>query len=839
MPKANRKCSRCRTSGHTKRTCLVPLKSRRAAPPVIVRVTPGALSSPHVVNLRRESSAPFPKTPIFQEQKSAALEKSEILDLAELIRAANARSERQWVQKMHTLADRLTRQRRALLRQPVLPHTSLLVRGLFGGAKPIEWHKIKESVNRLRPRLSLGLRPQSFRRATDLSRHIRRLVTAAVAIVLVAGLPFPAVGYYQKLKGVNGLVVEESTAGFLALQAATVAALTSNITQAQEDLNEALQLFAAANSLLDKDYRLLISIAEWLPVVGDRVESRQHLLVAGHHLALGNTYLVKGVVESEQAAELPFTDRVEILERHLKSAEPQYAEALAGLNQVQPQAIPAAYQKPFADFKLLFAAFVNDLRDLADLAGVVRSVLGDDSFRRYLVVFQNHHELRPTGGFVGSFAIVDVQKGKLVNVEVPAGGSYDLQGQLTAFLKPPMPLQLANARWEFQDANWFPDFSASAEKLAWFYRAARGTTVDGVIAVNASVLERLLRVVGPVEAKEYDLVLAHDTALSELEQEVEFGENKKINQPKAVIAELLGEMLALLTKASATDLMRLLTEVHSAAEEKEIQIALRDDSAQATLRQFGWTGEVWPTPAAHDYLLVVHSNIQGQKSDAKIEQTIEHQAHVQSDGSIVDTVVIRREHKGRPGESLYGGPNISYVRVYVPEGAELLDAGGFTYPPEEAFHTPEDWYEEDQTLAREEKEVATHIQTGTRITEEFGKTAFGNWVVTLPGEASEVFFTYRLPFSVPLREGTNGERSREWWSALLQADKPRILSPYRLLLQKQSGVNSQFSLRVIYQPGWTPVWRSDAAIDLALNGAVYKTVLKSDQVVGVVFEHDP
>ena len=37
----------------------------------------------------------------------------------------------------------------------------------------------------------------------------------------------------------------------------------------------------------------------------------------------------------------------------------------------------------------------------------------------------------------------------------------------------------------------------------------------------------------------------------------------------------------------------------------------------------------------------------------------------------------------------YGGNNVDYVRVYVPEGAELLDAGGFNYPPEEVFNVPE------------------------------------------------------------------------------------------------------------------------------------------------------
>src|SRR3989338_3368530 len=191
MPRVNRKCSRCRASGHTKRTCLSPPQSQRAAPPVIVRVTPGAAASPHVVNLRRESSAPFPQAPIFQEQESAALAKPEILDLAELIRAANARAERQWVQKMRALADRLTRQRRALVRDPVLPPTSFLARGLFDGAKPIGWREIKEAINRFRPR--------RIRSGPPLTSQ--RLAAAVVVIVLVVSLPFPAIGYYQRKIG--------------------------------------------------------------------------------------------------------------------------------------------------------------------------------------------------------------------------------------------------------------------------------------------------------------------------------------------------------------------------------------------------------------------------------------------------------------------------------------------------------------------------------------------------------------------------------------------------------------------------------------------------------------
>ena len=35
-------------------------------------------------------------------------------------------------------------------------------------------------------------------------------------------------------------------------------------------------------------------------------------------------------------------------------------------------------------------------------------------------------------------------------------------------------------------------------------------------------------------------------------------------------------------------------------------------------------------------------------------------------------------------------------------------------------------------------------KTGTRITAEFGKTVFGNWVTTNPGGESEIYFIYKL-----------------------------------------------------------------------------------------------
>ena len=45
--------------------------------------------------------------------------------------------------------------------------------------------------------------------------------------------------------------------------------------------------------------------------------------------------------------------------------------------------------------------------------------------------------------------------------------------------------------------------------------------------------------------------------------------------------------------------------------------------------------------------------------------------------------------------------------------------------------------------------------SGTRISEDAGKTVFGNWVYVSPGESVEVTYTYLLPFHVDPRSSNN------------------------------------------------------------------------------------
>ncbi len=823
-----RRCSYCRYIGHTKRQCLVlrahssdgilesgedkPLLIKEAK--ITNKINPtknipiqtyGEIKqSKYIVNLQEKKSNHWESVEAYAPEAALAQPFREKIDFGGIVARANIEvvEKKQNKEKLMAISAKVNKFFKAYSLGNLRLFSTRIIEKIVFSAKKI--------------------------------MAAKRFAPLSLAFALVVSLPFPAIGYVDKVTKDTHTVVEESANGFLALQSSTMAAFRADLPQAESDLTKALQSFSSAENFLKNDHELLTSILSVLPVVGSQLESRTALLDAGQHLALGNTYLMKGVERASENQEIVLTDRIGIIRDHLKSALPQYKSALAKLAEVDIKTIPTEYQTAFTQFRLLFAAIVDDLGNVIELANALEIGFGSDSFKRYLIVFQNHHELRPTGGFMGSYAIVDIQKGKILKIEIPPGGTYDLQGQLEVTVKPPLPLQLVNGRWEFQDANWFPDFSASAKKIEWFYSHGRGTSVDGVIAINASVLERLLRVLGPIDQEKYHLLLTSDTVLSSIENVVENGEDKAANRPKAILSDLFSELIEVFRTVKPIDALRLLTELHDSMNQKEIQMYFDDSSVQKIFHRYGWTGEIAPTPLGQDYLSVSIANVQGQKSDAVVDQVIDHQAVVSEDGTVENTVVMRRTHHGDSG-GMYGVPNMTYVRIYVPEGAELVSAGGFVFPPDASFHVPEEWYTDDMDLANIEREVSVDPKTGTRVTREFGKTSFGNWVLTKPGETSDVFFTYRLPHRLDMQ--SEHAAAAPFWQSLVLGSEPKRFSSYYLTLQKQSGTNPIINTRVIYPSSWSPVWKSDEVIDMAKNGTVASFSLTSDKKIGVIMQH--
>ena len=130
-----------------------------------------------------------------------------------------------------------------------------------------------------------------------------------------------------------------------------------------------------------------------------------------------------------------------------------------------------------------------------------------------------------------------------------------------------------------------------------------------------------------------------------------------------------------------------------------------------------------------------------------------------------------------------------------------------------------------------EKEISIDDKTGTRITEEFDKTVFGNWIVTEPGQTNKIQFTYRLPFKLE----PASLPSNDWKKILSPLGKK--LANYQLVVQKQSGASSDFESQIIVPDDWSPVWRNGDNFVLASNGAsMVKAALPKDKIWSILFK---
>ncbi len=375
-------------------------------------------------------------------------------------------------------------------------------------------------------------------------------------------------------------------------------------------------------------------------------------------------------------------------------------------------------------------------------------ILGNQKAKKYLLVFQNNAEARATGGFIGTYGLLDLDQGQIKNLFID--GIFNADGQLRENIIPPPPIQKISTAWSMHDANWFADFPTSAQKLMWFYEKTGGPTPDGVISLTPTVIERLLESTGPIDMPEYGVSLNAQNFAEITQYKVEVDYDKELNQPKKILADFAPKFMEKIGQELKNNNLEILKIINQAFKEKHILVYFSEPELQEFVKKQGWAGEI--LPAQQDYFSVVNTNINGYKTDKVIDETIKHSSQILKDGSIIDTLEIIRHHlEGKSEFDWFNEVNSDYLRVYLPRGSQLISVSGQT---KEESKSPIDYqaagFKSDSDVAQEEQSLKKDEASGTDIFEESGKTVFGNWVYVSPGETATLIYQYRLPFKVDM-----------------------------------------------------------------------------------------
>lgn len=164
---------------------------------------------------------------------------------------------------------------------------------------------------------------------------------------------------------------------------------------------------------------------------------------------------------------------------------------------------PFTYLSPYID-KIDLPRRREEIQAAKVAFSLIGKVLGEDREKIYLLLLQNNMELRPTGGFIGSFAIVGFNKGAMTKFEVY--DVYDADGQLKGYVEPPWQLKeyLNQPAWYLRDSNWDPDFSKSAQRAEWFLDKSMNIQVDGVVAIDLNFARDLVGAFESVYVADFD-----------------------------------------------------------------------------------------------------------------------------------------------------------------------------------------------------------------------------------------------------------------------------------------------------------------------------------------------
>jgi len=324
--------------------------------------------------------------------------------------------------------------------------------------------------------------------------------------------------------------------------------------------------------------------------------------------------------------------------------------------------------------------FRNDMRALGFLADAV--LRSDDRERSYLVLFQNNLELRPGGGFIGSFGILKTRNGHVTEFATHDTGNFD--GRIPETVDPPYPMKetLRIPSWKLRDSNWEPDFPTNARKAEEFYSMGGGEeSFDGVIGITADVLSSFLSVTGPVEVPGFPGTYSEDDAVLDLEYQVEqayIDQGIDFGDRKSVLGEL-GEMIIGKVKSLPPgDFLKLFGVLLEDLDRKDIQLYFTDERLEEAVLSAGWGG-AFDSSWEDDFLLVVDANLAAWKTDSVMERSIRYEVDPSGD-TPKGRLIVRYANTGNEKTFMVKDYQ-SYLRVYVPEGSFFHEvSGGVTDP---------------------------------------------------------------------------------------------------------------------------------------------------------------
>jgi hypothetical protein len=439
------------------------------------------------------------------------------------------------------------------------------------------------------------------------------------------------------------------------------------------------------------------------PLAGPRIEAGQRLLIIGEQLSgagargakIGARVLVAyeqtGMTTPAAANQQTWLDVVTQHDGEIRGIVDEIDAARVERQEIQDADLPGPIRSRLPT--------LDRLLDHNDLQGYVNTnlpalqiALGAEQPVRYLVLFENPAELRPTGGFFGTCALVTISRGQIVDYQFfssyPLTVDYGAQRKTQRAQPWPIDRYLHDPQHGllFHDGNWYADFPRSANLIMSMYSETNWPPIDGVVAVVPAVVEDLMQLTGPItlNVDGVDRTFTADHIQDEIETQRLMQASPDATTHKELLAEIGEQIVERLKVADRSVLADAADVLQHSADRRDIQMYSPDPTVESTLDARHWSGRLIPD-ANVPTLALTFANFEAGKSSNLMKPTLRLTVGDAVNGERQMALHLTMTHTGSPdAHPFYSGLQQWWVQVALPSGSSAVTPSMSQMPDPEA-----------------------------------------------------------------------------------------------------------------------------------------------------------
>ncbi|MFA6552692.1 MAG: DUF4012 domain-containing protein, partial [Candidatus Paceibacterota bacterium] len=477
-------------------------------------------------------------------------------------------------------------------------------------------------------------------------KHLGSLLRVfAAGLIIVIGLNI--VSAYYKGKTLERNISESAQEGYSFLVDAGKNATKIQFDDATNAFDKALKSFSDAQDGL----WFIKTDGSFYSQNSSLVNSVNALLQGGKYFALAGEYFTEALEEFNKlplyfisknipgkSSGFSITDTLKVGLEKTDNAIEKVNLAATEIESVDSGNLPPEIKTKVDFLKQNIQSFSETLNATSKHFPAILKLMGDKTMHRYLILLQNNDEIRPTGGFIGSYILMDVYDGYIS--EMGVHDVYDLDGAYGGVIEPPEIISDFTKNLRLRDANYSPDFPTSAAKIKWIMEKEKGPGVDTIVAVNQSLLKDFLEITGPVQVGNFGKLNSDNYNL--LLSYVIEGKIWGAEDPKHILKVFVPQFKDAILKEE--NIGKITSKFYKAIQQKDILMWSKDSEIEALFDATGLSGRVHESAEDEDYLSVINFSWGGAKSEKFIDESISHDTHIETSGNITDEVTIARTH---------------------------------------------------------------------------------------------------------------------------------------------------------------------------------------------------